>query len=88
MIPFRQNLYHHVGGACVLPETHVLENGCAEIRRVDQSDFALPRVEDTRLSRLLEAGVNLREVPSRVIASTGDIDIQIGEMSAEPSTQE
>lgn len=89
MIPFRQNLHHHVGGACVLPETRVLENGAAEVVRVDQSDFKLPNVEDTRLSRLLEAGVNLKEVPSRVMASTGDINIQIGDAEpAGPETKE
>lgn len=89
MIPFRQNLHHHVGGACVLPETQVLENGAAEVVRVDQSAFVLPKVEDTKLSRLLEAGVNLKEVPSRVMASTGDINIQIGEaVPAEPDTKE
>lgn len=89
MIPFRQNMHHHVGGACVLPETRVLENGSAEVVRVDQADFELPDVKDTKLSRLLEAGVNLKEVPSRVMASTGDINIQIGEAApAEPETKE
>lgn len=89
MLPFRQNLHHHSGGACVLPENQKLENGIVEVVRVDQSDFSLPEVESTRLSRLLEAGVDLKQVPSRVMASTGDINIQIGEaVPAEPETKE
>lgn len=91
MIPFRQNLHHHVGGACILPETQVLENGAAEVVRVNQADFVLPDVKDTKLSRVLEAGVNLKQVPSRVMASTGDIYVQIGDAvpaePAEPETQ-
>lgn len=88
MLPFRQYMHHHVGGACVLPETRVLENGAAEVVRVDQSNFALPKVEDTKLSRLLEAGVNLKEVPSQVMASTGDINVQIGEFAPADSNDE
>lgn len=82
MLYKRQYLHHHVGGAVVLPETQVLENGYPEVVRVNQADFVLPDVSTTKLSRLLEAGVNLKQVPSKVVASDDDIHIQIG--SSEP----
>lgn len=82
MLYKRQYMHHHVGGAVVLPETQTLENGCSEVVRVNQADFILPDVSSTKLSRLLEAGVDLKQVPSKVVASDDDINIQIG--SAEP----
>lgn len=85
MLYKRQYMHHHVGGAVVLPETQTLENGSSEVVRVNQADFTLPDVSSTKLSRLLEAGVDLKQVPSKVVASDDDINIQIG--SAEPENK-
>lgn len=77
MLFFRQDSLHFPSGGVFLPETKVLENGRAEIRLVDQSKSDLPDVETTRLSRVLEAGVDLKEVPSKVLPSPDSVVISV-----------
>lgn len=78
MIFKRQNLVHRLSGSVLLPELRTLENGTVELVDVDQSKSNLPDVETTRLCNVLEAGVDLRQVPSKVIASTDPINLVVG----------
>lgn len=73
----RQNFLHHFSGSIYLPEAKKLENGKTEIRLVDQSKSDLPDVETTRLSRVLEAGVDLKEVPSKVLPSPDTVTLTV-----------
>lgn len=73
----RQVDIHHDSGCIYLPEAKTLENGKTEIVLVDQSESDLPNVETTRLSRVLEAGVDLKQVPSKVLPSPDQVTLSV-----------
>lgn len=73
----RQEFLHRDSGVIYLPEAKKLENGKTEIKLVDQSKSDLPDVETTRLSRLLEAGVDLKQVPSKVLPSPDSVTLSV-----------
>lgn len=77
MLFHRQEFLHRDSGAVYLPEAKKLENGKTEIKLVDQSKSDLPNVETTRLSRLLEAGVDLKQVPSKVLPSPDSVTLSV-----------
>lgn len=79
MLPNRQFLTHHMYGEIRLPQIQKLENGAVEIKLVDQSKIPLPDVETTRLSACLAAGVDLKQVPSKVLPSTDTLEVIVGE---------
>lgn len=77
MLFSRQVDIHHDSGRIYLPEAKTLENGRTEIILVDQSESDLPDAETTRLSRLLEAGVDLKQVPSKVLPSPDQVILSV-----------
>ena len=77
MLFSRQVDIHYEFGGVYLPEAKTLENGKTEIKLVDQSKSDLPDVESTRLSRLLEAGVDLKQVPSKVLPSPDQVTLSV-----------
>lgn len=63
----RQKIPTYTYGASLLPEVVTLENGCTEVRFVDQvKDRHLPSPEVADLRLLLDAGVNVKRVDSRL----------------------
>lgn len=62
----RQKMPVSAGFPAVLPQIDVLENGEVLLSYKDQSKFKLPDVETTRLRDLLEAGVDLKQVNSKI----------------------
>lgn len=77
MLYHRQNFLHRQSGTVYLPEAKTLENGKTEIVLVEQSKSDLPDVETTRLSRVLEAGVDLKQVPSKVLPSPDVVTLSV-----------
>lgn len=73
----RQEFLHRDSGAVYLPESRKLENGKCEIQLINQAESNLPDVETTRLSRLLEAGVDLKQVPSKVLPSPDSVTLSV-----------
>lgn len=66
----RQKLYVSPVFPAVLPEIKSHENGEVSVAYNDESDFRLPDVETTRLRTLLEAGVDLKQVNSKLFGMT------------------
>lgn len=66
----RQKLYVSPVFPAVLPEIQSHENGEVSVAYNDESSFKLPDVETTRLRTLLEAGVDLKQVNSKLFGMT------------------
>lgn len=66
----RQKLYTSPVFPAVLPEIKSHENGEVSVSYNDESNFKLPDVETTRLRSLIEAGVDLKQVNSKLFGMT------------------
>lgn len=66
----RQKLYVSPIFPAILPEIKSHENGEVSVAYNDESEFKLPDVETTRLRSLLEAGVDLKQVNSKLFGMT------------------
>lgn len=69
MLRARQPLHYIDCGIIRLPEVQTLENGNAEVRMVDQSESDLPDPSVTDLGDCIKAGVDLRQVSSKVLGT-------------------
>lgn len=69
MLRARQSLHYIDCGVIRLPEVQTLENGNAEVRMVDQSKSSLPDPSVTDLGDCIKAGVDLRQVPSKILGT-------------------
>lgn len=77
----RQNMPVSPACAAVLPQIEVLETGEVALTYKDQSKFKLPDVSATRLRDLLEAGVDLKQVNSKIFPAT-EINLEITDKTA------
>lgn len=67
----RQKLFHCAASAIILQEVRKNEaTDEVEICHVDQSDFELPDVEMYDLKTCLQAGVNLKQVNSKILPTS------------------
>lgn len=54
--------------SCVLPQVKTHEDGAVTIEYVDESKFKLPSPETTRLRDLLDAGIDLKKVNTKLFS--------------------
>lgn len=83
----RQRLPHCAASVILLPEVHTNEStGESEIRMVNQADFILPDPAMYDLEAMLKAGVNLKQVNSKILPTTGyNIHAVVESEKEEPS---
>lgn len=82
MLRARQRLKYIDFGEIRLPEVQVLENGNAEVKMVDQSVSNLPDPSVTDLGACLKAGVDLKQVNSKILG-TQSVGIDLSEAKKE-----
>ena len=80
----RQKMRCSSPSAVVLPELSVNEEGYAYYKQVNQATKTLPEVETTDLRALLDAGVSIKQVSTKIFAS----DKIVTDMSPEPQNKE
>lgn len=80
MYHIRQTIKFSSPSAVILPEMQVNENGQVDYKQVDQSKKVLPDVETTDLRALLDAGVSLKQVNTKLFGPSGIVT----DMSEEP----
>lgn len=84
----RQPLAFAGAGLPVLTEFEVGENGLVTEKLVDYSQVQLPEVETTDLRACLDAGVNLKEVSSKILSPKEIVvDLASAPENVEPSEQ-
>lgn len=71
----RQRMALQPHGSMELPVITRLENGSTVVKRVDASTMVLPSVDVTDLKMCLDAGVDLKQVNSKVLGIRGDVEI-------------
>lgn len=76
----RQKLFLGSPSSVVLPEMRVNENGSVELKQVDQSKVGLPDTETTELRPLLDAGVDVKRVNTKLFGSSAIVT----DLSTEP----
>lgn len=62
----RQSIKFSSPSSVILPEMQVNENGQVDYQQVDQSKKVLPDVETTDLRAMLDAGVSLKQVDTKL----------------------
>lgn len=75
---FRQKMQPSAFGIIRLPEIHTLDNGQSEVVLRDQSEQVVADPSTTDLKTLLDAGVDLKRVDSRVYGIRGDVSVDLG----------
>ena len=83
----RQNLPVAPAVPAVLPQIEATETGEVVLSYKDQSKFVLPDVSATRLRDLLEAGVDLKQVNSKIFPAT-EVNLEITDVTANNETKE
>lgn len=66
----RQKLFLGSPSSVVLPELRVNEKGGVELKQIDQSKVVLPDTEVTELRPLLDAGVDVKRVNTKLFNSS------------------
>lgn len=66
----RQKLFLGSPSSVVLPELKVNEKGGVELKQIDQSKIVLPDSETTELRPLLDAGVDVKRVNTKLFNSS------------------
>lgn len=75
---FRQKMRCAEFGIIRLPEVRTLDNGQSELFYRDQSEQIVPDPSTTDLKTLLDAGVDLKRVDSRVLGVHGSLTVDLG----------
>lgn len=82
----RQKLFLGSPSSVVLPELKVNEKGGVELKQVDQSKVVLPDTEATELRPLLDAGVDVKRVNTKLFNSSAvvmDLSVESEETKTE-----
>lgn len=75
----RQRLFLGSPSSIVLPEMRVNEKGGVVLKQVDQSKVSLPDPETTELRPLLDAGVDIKRVDTKIFGSSSVVtDLSVG----------
>lgn len=86
---FRQKMQPSAFGIIRLPEIQTLDNGQSEVILRDQSEQVVADPLTTDLKTLLDAGVDIKRVDSRVYGIRGDVSVDLGlQQTASTSTSE
>lgn len=85
---FRQKMQPSAFGIIRLPEIHTFDNGQSEVVLRDQSEQVVADPSTTDLKTLLDAGVNLKRVDSRVYGIRGEVAVNLGLPQETTSTSE
>lgn len=83
----RQKLFLGSPSSVVLPELRANENGGVELRQIDQSKVILPDTETTDLRALLDAGVNIKRVGTKIVRSVSVVTDMSEEKKEETQTE-